>query len=318
MISRVADQHTFIYVDDSGDDKIGASMSALLLPAEKWSKCLGYWTGLREELQTRFGLPKHFEIHSNAFLSAHPLKDVRADAARQTDILSTRIEDEPALDTIALARAQLELAEISLDQALAAAVQSGQALSEISSAARMNAPDVNDRLQRAQSLAGFAKIKCLSATGGRAERTTIYNQLLDQINAFPGARVITVCADDGLKGTMSRVYAELLKIIERLLLEERRWGTVIVDGTPSARTLYYRDAHRGLDLVSRRILEDEVLRDSSESHFIQMADICAHSAFGLRQRKSDERYVRLKDVIITADGNAVSNDNPGFYGVPAA
>jgi len=315
----VADKHTFVYVDDSGDDEIGASMSALLLPAEQWSTCLKYWTRLREQLDTEFGLPKYFEIHSNAFLSAHPLKDLQAAAARRIDILSSRIEAEPALDTIALARAQLELADVALDQALAAAFQSGRKLREISSAARMNAPDVNDRLQRGRSLAAFAKIECLAETpGGRRKRTKIYNQLLDQINAFPGAKVITVCADDGTKGAMSRVYAELLKVIEDLLFGEDRWGTVIVDGTPSARTQYYRDAHRGLDLTNRRILEDEVLRDSSESHFIQMADICAHSAFGVRQQKAHgERYLRLKDVIITADGNGVSASNPGFYGVPA-
>ena len=290
-------------------------MSALLLPAEQWARCLGYWTGLRQSLEDEFGLPKYFEIHSNAFLSAHPLKDVKASVARQKSILMTRIPEDAALDTIALARAQLELAEIALDQAIAAAHQDGRAFDKISSAARMNAPDINDRLQRARSLAEFAGIACLASTPrGRGMRTKIYDQLLDQINAFPGARVMTACADDGKKGTMSRVYATLLAAIEAVLLSESRWGTVIVDGTPSARTPYYREAHRGLDLRNRRILEDEVLRDSSESHFVQMADICAHSAFALRQGKP-KRYLRLGAVVATASGGRFDAANPGFYGV---
>ena len=73
--SDVSDQHTFIYVDDSGDDCIGVSMTAVLIPAENWSTCLGYWTTKRADLETRHGLPRRFEIHSSAFLSAHPLKD---------------------------------------------------------------------------------------------------------------------------------------------------------------------------------------------------------------------------------------------------
>ncbi len=58
-----------------------------------------------------------------------------------------------------------------------------------------------------------------------------------------------------------------------------------------------------------------VLRDSSESHFIQMADICAHSAFGLRQTKPN-RYLRLDRVVATADGVPFGAANPGFHRVP--
>jgi hypothetical protein len=309
----MSDKHAFIYVDDSGDDEIGVSMSALLLPAEEWSTCLGYWTETRTELQERYGLPKHFEIHSNAFLSAHPLKDLRARAAKQASVLASR-EEDPVLDAIAIARAQLELSDLALDRALAVAESAGKTMLEISSAARLNAPDVFDRLGRSRSIPEFESIECLSGTpGSRTTRRKIYNQLLDQINSLPGAQVVTVCANDGKKGTMGRVYEELLRIVGELLVKDERWGTVVVDGTPSARTAYYRDAHRNLELGARRILEDEVLRDSSESHFIQMADICAHSAFGLRQGKGDERYLRLKRVIVTADGEEVGPGNHGFF-----
>lgn len=312
----MADEHSFIYVDDSGDDKTGASMSALVIPGERWSQYLGFWMGLRSDLEARFELPKHFEIHSNAFLSAHPLKDVEAATHRQTDILKSRVLADPTLDTVAIARAQVELADIALNQALAAAQSGGRSLKDISSAARLNAPDVNDRLQRGRSLQEFKEIKCLGdSAGARTTRRTIYDQLLDQIASFPDTRVLTVCAQDGSKGTIGRIYSELLRIVETLLAADERWGTVVVDGTPSARTQYYRDAHRELELTGRRVLEDEVLRDSSESHFIQMADICAHSAFGLRQDKP-ERYVRLSRVVHTASGETMSGADPGFFMLP--
>jgi hypothetical protein len=312
----MSDRHTIIYVDDSGDDKVGSSMTAVLIPAERWATCLGYWTKLRSELEDRHGLPRHFEIHSNAFLSAHPLKDEHKLRGRRSDIIMHR-EADALLDMIALARAQVELADVALDHALAAGVKSGRPLKELAAAAHLNGPDVVNRLERARSIEEFQEIACLTETGsGRRTRRKIYNQLLDQINALPEVTVITVTAEDGGKGTMSRIYAHLLTVIDEVLAAEERWGTVVVDGTPSARTIYYRDAHRNLDLGDRRILEDEVLRDSSESHFIQMADICAHSAFGVRQGDT-ERYRRLKDVVRTADGEPLGDDNPGFFAAPA-
>jgi len=87
---------------------------------------------------------------------------------------------------------------------------------------------------------------------------------------------------------------------------------VVVDGTPSARTLYYRTAHRALDLGQRRIVEDEVIRDSRESHFIQMADICAHCAHALLKGRPG-RYLRLAPIVCTATGRPATAEDPGFY-----
>lgn len=87
---------------------------------------------------------------------------------------------------------------------------------------------------------------------------------------------------------------------------------VIVDGTPSARTLYYREAHRALKLATRRILEDEVIRDSSESHFIQMADIVAHSAHRLLTGHP-ANYLQFARVVVTPDGAQPSPEAPGFF-----
>ena len=312
----MSDRHTFVYVDDSGDDSIGRSMTAVLIPAERWSISLGYWTALRGELEEKFGLPRHFEIHSNPFLSSHPLKDERRLRGRRVDIITAR-ETDPVLDTIAIARAQVELADLALDQALAAGLTNGKSVKDLAEAAHLNGPDVRSRVERARSIEELERIDCLAAGGpGNRTRRKIYNELLAQINALPDAIVITVVADDGLKGTMPRIYAQLLNVTDDILRAQGRWGTILIDGTPSARTIYYREAHRNLVLADRRVLEDEVLRDSSESHFIQMADICAHSAFGLRQGEPD-RYLKLDRVVRTADGEPLERDNPGFFSVPA-
>jgi hypothetical protein len=54
----------------------------------------------------------------------------------------------------------------------------------------------------------FNEIKCLGdSAGARTTRRTIYDQLLDQIASFPDTRVLTVCAQDGSKGTMGRIYS---------------------------------------------------------------------------------------------------------------
>lgn len=56
----------------------------------------------------------------------------------------------------------------------------------------------------------------------------------------------------------------------------------------------YRQVHRELAITTRRIIEDEVLRDSAESHFIQMADACAYAAFFyLKTQRTQNTYFDL-------------------------
>lgn len=53
----------------------------------------------------------------------------------------------------------------------------------------------------------------------------------------------------------------------------REWETALREATP------YRIAHRGLEISTRRIVEDVVMQDSRYSQLIQAADLIAYGAF---------------------------------------
>lgn len=51
------------------------------------------------------------------------------------------------------------------------------------------------------------------------------------------------------------------------------WETALRDATP------YREVHRGLDIKSRRVIEDVIMQDSRYSQLIQAADLMAYGAY---------------------------------------
>lgn len=51
------------------------------------------------------------------------------------------------------------------------------------------------------------------------------------------------------------------------------WETAIRDATP------YREVHRGLDIKSRRVIEDVIMQDSRYSQLIQAVDLMAYGAY---------------------------------------
>ena len=51
------------------------------------------------------------------------------------------------------------------------------------------------------------------------------------------------------------------------------WETAIRDATP------YREVHRGLDIKSRRVVEDVIMQDSRYSQLIQAVDLVAYGAY---------------------------------------
>ncbi|MGO1851475.1 DUF3800 domain-containing protein, partial [Microbacterium sp.] len=55
--------------------------------------------------------------------------------------------------------------------------------------------------------------------------------------------------------------------------QKEAWDQAIRSATP------YRDAHRKLELTTRRVLEDVIMQDSRYSQFIQAADLLAYGAF---------------------------------------
>jgi hypothetical protein len=302
-----------IYVDDSGNETHGVVFSAVVLEASSWADALGCWTRLRRELVAQpYELPTFFEIHSQGFLSVRPLKELRKDWERREKILAARSPD-PVLESVALARAQVELADVALGRAIEAAAAAGRTVHDVAAAARLPQQDVKDRIARRDEPSALAERPCLRETSGAGTlRREIFGKCLAQLARMPSVRVFTAATNGSTGEAKAALYGCLLRAVDDWLRQADALGTVIVDGTPSARTLYYREAHRALALETRRILEDEVIRDSAESHFIQMADIAAHTAHRLRMGEPAD-YLQLADVIVTSHGGVPTAADPGFF-----
>jgi hypothetical protein len=78
----------------------------------------------------------------------------------------------------------------------------------------------------------------------------------------------------------------LLPWLNSWLTVEQSWGVVWYDGTDESLIEQHRAVHRSLP-ADRRILEDVSHQSSHHSHFIQMADLCAHAAF--KSIRGDDR-----------------------------
>jgi hypothetical protein len=61
-----------VYVDDSGNERVGWLWSAIAHPVELWTDHLRRWLGFRSWLYHRHGVPANFELHAQVWLSAEP------------------------------------------------------------------------------------------------------------------------------------------------------------------------------------------------------------------------------------------------------
>ncbi len=75
----------------------------------------------------------------------------------------------------------------------------------------------------------------------------------------------------------AETYAALVRHWDHNLAADDAFALITMDGDGSDST--YSNAHRGLDLGTRRIIEDPVFHDSARSQLIQMADLVAYSAY---------------------------------------
>lgn len=69
-----------VYVDDSGNEKIGSLWTALAIPMDLWTEYLGRWLGFRENLYSKYSVPASFELHAQAWLAIEPEKHIDAGA----------------------------------------------------------------------------------------------------------------------------------------------------------------------------------------------------------------------------------------------
>jgi hypothetical protein len=72
-----------VYVDDSGNEKIGSLWTALAIPMDLWTEYLGRWVAFRRFLYSRHALPASFELHAQAWLAIDPEKNIDLEDQRE-------------------------------------------------------------------------------------------------------------------------------------------------------------------------------------------------------------------------------------------
>ncbi|WP_123507968.1 DUF3800 domain-containing protein [Frondihabitans sp. PhB188] len=98
----------------------------------------------------------------------------------------------------------------------------------------------------------------------------------------PDIQVGAVCRHTNLRGKdysaeRGRVYEALVNRWDEELLEQDSFALVGMDGNGTEPS--YFDAHRGLKLDTRRLIEDPMFHDSKRSQWTQMADLVAYIAY---------------------------------------
>ncbi|RLZ02548.1 hypothetical protein CWC38_10545 [Kocuria tytonicola] len=54
-----------VYVDDSGDSRHGTTLTALIVPDDRWNEVMAAWLGGRRAIHHEFGIPTTRELHAN-------------------------------------------------------------------------------------------------------------------------------------------------------------------------------------------------------------------------------------------------------------
>ena len=115
----------------------------------------------------------------------------------------------------------------------------------------------------------------------KANRGPVLEDALRAINDCAHLHVGTVFRRTATTGSAYNrergdLYRDLVGVLDQRLGAAGEAGMIVMDGR--AVDSYY-DAHRGLTLAARNILEDPIFVDSHRSQWVQMADIVAWSAY---------------------------------------
>ncbi|BCB87342.1 hypothetical protein Psuf_046550 [Phytohabitans suffuscus] len=127
----------------------------------------------------------------------------------------------------------------------------------------------------------------------RAIRLRAYDLMLAALAGCGALSVTTVCC---ATSHMPTAYARFVEHLERWAAEMDTRVLVVLDGhagpadgveseadvaeleAAHRNARPYRLVHRGLDLRTRRVIEDPIVQDSRSSHLIQAADLVAYAA----------------------------------------
>lgn len=129
-----------------------------------------------------------------------------------------------------------------------------------------------------------------------------------------GVRLI-VAAAEAPNGS-ARLHAPMLDYLHDFLAETNSWAILWSDGVDPSKDAVLRRLHRHLNASTRRVLEDAVPRQSTHSHFIQMADLCAHAALRhVRHERGTETRGQVRDAFARLQPMIVSHPETDEHGV---
>ncbi|HEX5526084.1 MAG TPA: DUF3800 domain-containing protein [Solirubrobacterales bacterium] len=72
-----------VYVDDSGNEKIGLLWTGLAIPLDLWTEYLRRWLGFRRTLYRKHSIPASFELHAQGWLAIEPEKHIEDESQKK-------------------------------------------------------------------------------------------------------------------------------------------------------------------------------------------------------------------------------------------
>ena len=124
-------------------------------------------------------------------------------------------------------------------------------------------------------------------------RTAIVQQILTHLAADPdlGIGVVyraTTAKRHAYQQHRADVYARLVSHLDQRLHADGEHGLIFTDGNGSDPS--YAAAHRAITHRGRHLVEDPVFQRSARSHWLQMADLIAWTAYQHLHRAANRRY----------------------------
>ncbi|GAA1399051.1 DUF3800 domain-containing protein [Luteococcus peritonei] len=93
---------------------------------------------------------------------------------------------------------------------------------------------------------------------------------------------------DAFARERGRVYRELVSLLDARLEAAGEWGILVMDGDGSDQS--YVQAHRGLPVRRRALIEDPCFQQSARSQWVQVADLVAYAGYQHLARLPHKRF----------------------------